>query len=287
MARYGIKNNKNNIFSMLYISKIIGAFAGIVGFFLLFALPSYKATDPSWFYYSSDIHSIGNLMGIIGAYASAALLYYFGPVAYTLIPFCLYVSHCCLSDMYQKEYDRIWISPITIATLCLLFHFYAPDSESLFGSGGLLGRSLYLFLLQWVDRFVIALGIYTFLLGEFLILTRTSFIVLAHTIHSMVQYLFEYRHIWLLPIIRLFTKTLHFCWSIITGLFKIVWKFLFVRSEESRIEEQYNPAYQEQEKNYYQSVSNRGSTFDEHVMSDTAGAKERIEHKTRRSPRSH
>jgi S-DNA-T family DNA segregation ATPase FtsK/SpoIIIE len=249
MSRYGMKTNKKFVINSLYLSKIIGACSGIIGFFLLFALPSFKVTDPSWFYYSSSTQNIGNIMGIVGAYTSAACFYTFGSVAYALIPLFFYIAHCYLSECYSQEYDRVWIAPLTIMTLCLLFHFYAINSDAMFMQGGFLGRSIYLFLLQWFDRFVIALCMYVALLSEFLILTRTSLIVFAHGVHAAVQYCIERRHIWLTPIVTIIYKTIAFAFSLVKNLFVVVWKFLFVRERSyDQVQQTYSPAYADQEK---------------------------------------
>ncbi len=245
MAYYGMKNSKKNIDTSLYIAKIIGVVFGCLGFFLLFALPSFKVTDPSWFYYSSDVQHIGNLMGILGAYVAAACFYFFGSLSYLLIPFCLYISHCALFEKYNQEYDRLWIAPFALLTLCLIFYFYGFESDEMFTQGGYCGRALYLFLSQWFDRFLIALIMHVALVSEFLILTRTSLIMGAYKVHALLQLLFDYRHIWLLPIIRLIYKCLH---VLSIALFKTAHffcDFLFVSKEKVESMHHYEPAYQD------------------------------------------
>ncbi len=249
MSRYSLKSNKKFTVNVQYLSKIIGALSGIAGMFLLFALPSFKLTDPSWFYYSSNTKDIGNLMGIIGAHISSLCFYFFGSTAYALIPFFLYFSHCCLSEKYDREYDRIWIAPLTLVTLALLFHFYTSDADAIFTGGGVVGQFVYTFLSQWFDRAVIALLLYVALFAEFLILTRTSLILAVHTIHATITYLFNRRHIWFTPIVMLVWRTMstivHLCVSIVRS----VWKFLFTRSPKVvQDEPHFSPAYAEQPK---------------------------------------
>ncbi len=245
MAYYGIKNSKKNNDVSLYISKIIGVVFGCAGFFLLFALPSFKVTDPSWFYCSSDTQHIGNVMGILGAYIAAACFYFFGSLSYMLIPLCFYVSHCALFEKYNQEYDRLWVAPCALLTLCLMFYFYGFESDVIFSQGGYCGRALYLFLSQWLDHFLIALVIHAALISEFLILTRTSLIMGAYKVHAAIQFLIDYRHVWLMPIVHIVYSCLQF---LTVSVFKMVhafWNFLFIKKEKLASSDQYEPAYQD------------------------------------------
>ena len=201
MARYS--KRKTTIFSYIDIEKVIAAIALFAAVVFSVALTSFNPHDASWFYYSSKGGEIQNAAGFVGAELAAFSFYFLGSVAYLLVPLLLYVAfYAYRFKTIEGEWDRLLACVASIIVMAGLFHWYHAGSKPYMIAGGFIGQRVIQLLDGFLEKTGTLVFLYTFLCATVLIITRISFITLLRGCKQAVVWLYEYRHVWLIPIIR-------------------------------------------------------------------------------------
>jgi S-DNA-T family DNA segregation ATPase FtsK/SpoIIIE len=201
MARY-IKN-KTWLSSYVDIEKAVAAFCAFAAVVFTLALSSFNPHDPSWFYYSSKGGEVQNAAGFIGAEIAAFSFYLFGMVAYLLIPFLLYSAFYAYQfQTIEGEWDRFLACITGIVATSGLFHIYHAGAKPYMIAGGYVGQIVTQVLEGFFEKTGAIVFLYTVSLIVLLIITRISFIALLRGIKYGCVLVYEYRHLWLIPLLR-------------------------------------------------------------------------------------
>jgi len=159
---------------------ILGIFLFFLSLFFFLSLISFDAHDVSLITFSKN-PVIHNLCGIVGSYLSSFLFLYFGYVSF-LFPIILFVSGIYIIFL-RKDESEFPIYPFLIGFLIFilssssLLEFFPAKFNENFLNGGILGYSLYHFLLPFFNRVGTFLLLLTFLTSSFFLLFRFSFLL--------------------------------------------------------------------------------------------------------------
>lgn len=149
-------------------------------FFSLISLITYKLTDNSFFYYSSDA-GISNKAGALGAHSAAFLYFLFGTGAFSVIFFLVFIAYRFLIyGTLRHSYDQIagWI--LFILSGCLLGAWYRVSViKTGFVPGGAIGNVL-VFRISTFDKLLSSLCIHGLLFISLLLITRASILRLPN-----------------------------------------------------------------------------------------------------------
>ena len=179
------------------------------GIFLSVALYTYNINDPSWFYYSSQITSVSNVFGFIGAHMAALFFYLFGVSSFLILGFIFYGAYILFFDLHFKvEVERavaLLLLPFVAAAICTIKQF---DIFQLIYPGGVFGNGLKILAVSWFDPLGAKLFLYalfatclmlifrstltSFICGFALVVTfvtsKHRFLVPAYTVAAKVVY---------------------------------------------------------------------------------------------------
>lgn len=190
--------------SYIDVEKAIAVVCALSAVLVAVALSSFNPHDASWFYYSSKGGEIKNAAGFVGAEVAAFCFYLFGSVAYLLVPFLFYSAFYAYQfKTNEGEWDRFLACILALVTLSGVFHFYHAGSKPYMIAGGFVGQRVIQVLEGFFDKVGIAVFLYTLCLVLFLVITRMSFIALLRGIKNIFIGLYEYRHLWFIPMVRL------------------------------------------------------------------------------------
>lgn len=200
---------------------VLGTAALMIGFFLLIALGTYYYHDPSWFFATTDAIPVHNKAGIVGAYASALLLYISGVAALLWIPFFFFIAYLAFRYYDLSEHvDALVAAGVGIVATSALAQSF---DVSVFGDtlpGGVVG-SITISLISYVsDPFITRLFLILVLVGVVTIITRLSLIQYAY---SAIRYLCSRRFLY--PVGRAIAsgvRTLYaWCVAIVSYFYRI------------------------------------------------------------------
>ncbi|MFT6765705.1 MAG: S-DNA-T family DNA segregation ATPase FtsK/SpoIIIE [Alteromonas naphthalenivorans] len=202
MARYSSK--KTRLSSYVDVEKVIAVLCALAAVLVAVSLGSFNPHDASWFYYSSKGGEVQNVAGALGAEVAALCFYLLGTVAYLLIPFLMYTAYYAYYfKTIEGEWDRFAASCACIVTVSGLFHWYHAGSKPYMIAGGYVGQTVVQVLEGFLEKPGTLVFLYMFLLIVVLVITRISFIALMRGIKKSFVLLYDYRHIWLVPMLRL------------------------------------------------------------------------------------
>lgn len=174
---------KNNIYSSLlvFLSAII-----------TLSLITYNNSDTSCINFQSNQNCIKNILGFFGAHLSGLLFFIFGLASYLLVFFFLYFSYILFSNKsYNKEWDRIFGFTLLISASTLLLSLL--DKSLNFNKGGILGIYQRVFLESIFDKTLLYVISCSFIFSSILLITRLSFVSIAHYIACSINYLIKKR----------------------------------------------------------------------------------------------
>ncbi len=159
---------------------ILGIFLFFLSLFFFLSLISFDAQDVSLITFSKN-PVIHNLCGIVGSYLSSFLFLYFGYVSF-LFPLLLLVSGIYVLFLRRDESEfpiYPFLMGFLIFTLSLssLLEFFSIRFSENFLNGGIIGYSLYHFLLPFFNKVGTFLLLFTFLISSFFLLFRFSFLL--------------------------------------------------------------------------------------------------------------
>lgn len=208
MARYSRRNT--GLRSYIEVEKALAVLCALSVVLVGVALGTYNPHDASWFYYSSKGGAVQNAAGFVGAEVAALCFYFFGTVAYLLVPFLAY----CAFYLYQfktieREWDRLLACIGLIMSSAGLFHWYHAGSKPYMIAGGLIGQIVVRTLEGFFDKTGAVVFLYGFSLAMFLVITRMSFMALLRGIKDCFVWLYEHRHLWLIPMVRVVQTLLY------------------------------------------------------------------------------
>ena len=201
MSRYSRRNTR--LSSYVDIEKVVAVLCAVSAVLVAVALGSFNPHDASWFYYSSKGGEIQNAAGFVGAEVAALCFYLLGTVSYLLVPFLAYCAfYAYRFKTIEQEWDRFLACVAGIAVLAGLFHWYHAGSTPYMIAGGFVGQTVTQVLEGFFEKTGAVLFLYTLSLALVLIITRMSFMALLRGIKDSLVLFYEYRHLWLIPMVR-------------------------------------------------------------------------------------
>ncbi len=201
MARYSRRNTP--LSSYVDVEKVVAVLCALSAVLVAVALGTFNPHDASWFYYSSKGGVVQNSAGFVGAEVAALCFYLFGTVAYCLVPFLAYCAfYAYRYKTIEKEWDRFVACALSIFAFSGLFHWYHAGSKPYMIAGGSVGQLVAQTLEGFFDKVGSVVFLYAFSLAMILVITRMSFIALLRTVKDCFVWLYDHRHLWLIPMVR-------------------------------------------------------------------------------------
>lgn len=189
----------------------------LIGIFLF----SFSATDPSWFYYTTEKMGYINKGGAIGAHVSALLFYYVGWAAYLCVPCGLGISWMVWTKQsFSQEWDRAVASIVCIFTSSVLLYIHRWGTISYMIPGGLWGQNIYHWLYSYIPSIPLMVGLYATLFACGIVITRMSFMVLFFKVKDFFSYLIFQWRAWLIPLVKGITIIVKACYIPFVWIFK-------------------------------------------------------------------
>ncbi len=179
--------------------KELAAFIGfVIALFVAISLYSYHATDPSWFYYTSQPVPTLNWCGFIGALSAALFFFLCGVSAYLIPPFIALLSYwISWHPRWSEEWERLLAGIgllVIAATLCTMHGLVVKPGVM---AGGYIGYVLTDIVVSLFDRIGSFVLVYAMAISCFIIMFRFSFIQWAHTVaaawHLLIELATRYR----------------------------------------------------------------------------------------------
>lgn len=209
-----------------YIS--LPVFCGLGSIFLsVFAAVSFLSFDPhdpSWFYFSSEISTVHNAAGFLGAHVAAFCFYILGHVAFLILPLLVFIGwHLIKQNSLITEWDRLLASCIALLCLAGIFYGHQVGAKPYMVAGGSLGQWFYVLFLPTFERIGTLALFYSAFFSCVLVVTRMHCITMLRGIKGAGQYLFEYRHLWLIPCVRAFQFVVYGFVSACAWVVKRLW----------------------------------------------------------------
>lgn len=177
-----------------YKNSIIALLLFLAASFLAVSLSSFKYTDPSWFYYSSDLMPIANAGGVIGAQLAALLFYLFGGACLIMVPLLIFIAYLLAIQTTVKGHtERIVAGLVCMVVYAGLLHLHKIDFLIYPYPGGYVGRHLIILVGRWFDPFCAKLFLHTILFASMILLFRFSFIGIVHHGLNVIKFFLSYR----------------------------------------------------------------------------------------------
>ena len=163
--------------------------------FLCVALYSHNADDYTWLWQSDVFQPITNYAGIVGAYVSCTLFYFFGSASFFLVLLFLGMFLVTVSRRsYRDEWERLvsllglMVVSATLLTISEVDFFLSPYP------GGLVGYAIYTSLVSVCERGLIYIILCTMMTIFLLLISRFSFLFAIRGGAYVVRALFERSH---------------------------------------------------------------------------------------------
>lgn len=217
MTRYALKSYNAGTPYQLYIYKLTSLLCAGLAVVTACALATFNALDNSWLYFTLSSSHVGNSMGVFGAQYAATLRYLFGWGACGVPAILAFLSYCLFFNTYEDEYDRLWLSPITLMTISFVARLHTTV-RTLYGGGGIIGEAIHLHIAPWCDPKTLLLLSYVVLIAQGIVLARTSLFKVLTRCSQIVYFMICYRQFWLTPIIRLVTICFTYLYQAATWL---------------------------------------------------------------------
>ncbi len=176
----------------LYKKELISFIGFVITTLISISLYSYHATDPSWFYYTSQPHTIKNWCGLVGSHSASLFFFLFGIGAYCMVPFMALLSYWLSWRVrWQDEWERLvaGIGLLGIISALCTMHFSVLQQEII--AGGYIGYCITDILYQLFDRVGSFVLLYAMGISFFIIMFRFSFIQWAQQIGDALTYFYQ------------------------------------------------------------------------------------------------
>lgn len=184
----------------MYKKELVSFLGFVITLFIGISLYSYRATDPSWFYYTSHPMPIYNWCGVVGAYSAALFFFFFGVGAYGIVVLLACASFwLSWTIRWQDEWERLLAGIgflITISALCTMHSVSVPQGVI---AGGYIGYYVTDMLFRLFDRIGSLVLLYAATTAFFIIMFRFSFIQLAYGVRTACVYLYTMMHYYRVP----------------------------------------------------------------------------------------
>lgn len=166
------------------ILRIVTSYAGlralacaISALIVAIALVSWSPHDPTWFFISTTTHGYANVLGMIGAYSSAVLMYCLGVAAWMLPVLLGYASWYQLFGIWEREWDRMVALAVSVPVVALLAEYLGPIMvRGEIVGGGLVGLRVYQALQARLSSLVIAVTLLLVVAALGIVITRFAII---------------------------------------------------------------------------------------------------------------
>lgn len=159
-----------------YKKELIALLSGVGVLFLSLSLFSYNPQDSSWFFYSSQIKSVSNWCGTVGAHMASLFIYLFGMAAWVIIPMLAFVAYTfAMQKSVREEWERLVACIgllLSVAALCS-FHGFDLYRTAIPG-GGYIGYAVATLSYNLFDWLGSALFLYTMMYLCMVLLFRFS-----------------------------------------------------------------------------------------------------------------
>lgn len=160
-----------------YVHDIVGILFAVTALFMFLCLISYNPYDPTWFYATTDLSSITNWCGTIGAHVAVLLIYLCGASSLLGILSLLFCAYACIATKsYAMHSDRILAFYVLMCTSAAWCYTYQIDFLGSSFAGGIVGAYFYTTLYKLFDSVGALLCMYTLLLISVLLITRLSLV---------------------------------------------------------------------------------------------------------------
>ncbi|AHF73960.1 cell division protein [Candidatus Sodalis pierantonius str. SOPE] len=164
---------------------------GIFAFYLMVALVSFSASDPSWsqIAWHGPIHNLG---GGVGSWFADTLFFTFGVLAYALPPIMLFFCWSAFTQRDRRDYvDLFGLSLRLIGSLALLLTSCGlaalnVDDLYYFASGGVIGSLLSNAILLWFNGIGATLALLCVWASGLTLFTGWSWLTIAEKIGAVV-----------------------------------------------------------------------------------------------------
>ena len=180
----------NIVHYIIYYKKYI--IAGISVSFaiaLSISLYSFSPYDLSWFYYDSEVTSVGNLLGYFGANISALFFYLFGVASFLCVPFFLYLAYFLARPLQlSSEIERLLAFLLLPFVGAALFNIYYFDIFDAIYPGGVLGNGVKIIAVGWFDYVGALLFLYTMIIVCIVLVFRNTMTILLYSVARSVSF---------------------------------------------------------------------------------------------------
>jgi S-DNA-T family DNA segregation ATPase FtsK/SpoIIIE len=181
---------------------------------LLFAcLFSYKATDPSLFYYTTHSLPTANWCGAPGAYVASLLYQLFGTASFILVIFCIATTLMIIYDLsFKREWDRLGalIMILLMSSVILSRYYY---------NGGYCGRVLHTALVYFLDVVGSGVCISAILIMCSILILRSIFFTIITLINKRVfRVIYRYKFSWYHGLKSGVISLLSMVWQVCLGI---------------------------------------------------------------------
>lgn len=188
---------KQRFISLIEKRELQIIFFGFVTIFLFLALYSYHPHDPSWFFYSTQTVGVQNWCGKAGAQLAALCFYLFGSISFLLVLLSAAIGYAVIMKRsWHNEWERFIAFGVLMSMSAAFFTLHKIVFYPHTIAGGYVGYRVMVLLYSYLDFIGAALGVYTFLLASFIVVTRLSFMPIVHYgfLGIRYSYVFMVRH---------------------------------------------------------------------------------------------
>ena len=271
-ARYHENKRKKRLYVQYGVAAIL-ALAAVVVFAILYSFDQY---DPSLFYSSTSYLDgygfISNAGGLIGSYAAASLIWFFGLAAYLLIPVCLLMAYGMTmytdGNWLKNEWDRVIAALLLLPVVSAFLYVYHVGNVSYFINGGVAGQSFYIFLrVLSLDHRAVIIALYALLFSLTIVLLRMSLMSIAQLIVSGIKKIIAHWRIWAKPVIIFIEALKQTALTCIKILGRCAHALIYPDVSAPKVHDEMHPAlrlkYQELQEQAVQEVHNNAESSEQ------------------------
>lgn len=178
--------NRFYSFDFAYKKEFVFVATVLVGVCIALSLYSYDPQDSSWLHYTSDVHPVRNVCGMIGAHTAALLIYMLGTAAY-LVPALIAFAGYLWWDLsyWRDEWERFAALIGLLISIAVLLTLYRVDLFHTSVAGGYIGYHTTLLLYRFLDQVGVTSIAYAGLYASLVLSVRFSFIGIARFVIRM------------------------------------------------------------------------------------------------------
>jgi DNA segregation ATPase FtsK/SpoIIIE, S-DNA-T family len=149
--------------------------------FLAVSLCSYNPTDSSWLYVTSEVGTVSNAGGFLGAHIAALLFYIFGGASFLISVVCVCLGWLLITEKsLRRHWERILAAVYVVCVGAMMLATYQVDLMCSPYPGGVVGLVGAQKLGYYGDAIGRVLFLYTSVCASFIVLFQWSFMRMVH-----------------------------------------------------------------------------------------------------------